>query len=293
MPENLFAACRIDNELVPRRVQLDGSIQDQVESIFTAQANSFFAGVDEEIQFDGRWKPDENQILTIDATPETRVFQETLNSNPNSIEPLDLANFYSVGVKALFSADSKSDDGRILVQRFTASQVLDRKFALVLAGNSFRRLTENAFALPSSLAFVIDEDVIKFKSFSNLRAILDVLEVYRAATDEDLQEFAQHPSLQVADVDDFVQASDQITRKLITGVLASGVLDAHSPAQIKEVAAGTHLSLSVEDGRIVLPAERRELKEVLQFLDESRYNGPLSGRTFVANSRRPAPTGPA
>ena len=80
--------------------------------------------------------------------------------------------------------------------------------------------------------------------------------------------------------------ADQPTRKLMGAVVASGVLDVYTAAEIREAAAGTQLKLEFDGDRLILPAERRELKSLLQFLDESRYNGPLSGRTYVTNSRK-------
>ena len=245
--------------------------------------------MDEEVPFDGRWKPDENELLTVEVTPEAETLRETLDGNPTAVETLDLANFANYEIKALFTGDGTNDAGRVLVQRFTAGQVLDRKFTLILQGNSFRRLTAPAFALANSLAFVIDGGLIKFKSFSNLRSIFDVKEIYRVATDQELRYFAGHPSLRVAELESFVLTADQITRKLINAVVASGVLDVYTPTEIQEAAASTQLNLELEDGRIILPAERREVKDLLQFLDESRYNGPLSGRTYVTNSRRSVP----
>ena len=289
MPQNLFAACRIDGELVPKRVQLDQTIQQQVEGIFAHQGQRFFEDIDEEVPFDGRWKPDDNELLTLEVTSEAEMFQETLSKNPTSVEPLGLSNFTNVGVKALFAGDGANDAGRVLVQRFTGGQVLNRKFALFLQGNSFRRLVTPAFTLANSLTFVIDGGLIKFRSFSNLRAILDVTEIYRDATDQELRDFAGHPSLRVADLEDFMLTADQITRKLINAVVASRVLDVYSTAEIREAAATTQLDLDVQGGRIVLPTERREMKNLLQFLDEGRYNGPLSGRTYVTNSRKLAP----
>ncbi len=286
MPENLFAACRVDGELVSRRVGLDGTIQDQVERIFADQAQRFFEGVNEEVPFDGRWRPDENELLTLDVTPEAEELSETLQQNPTAVESLDLNNFARAGIKALFTSEGTHDAGRVLVQGFTIGQVLDRKIAFVLDGNSFRRLTAPAFALASSLTFVIEGGKIKFKSFSNLRAILDMLEVYREATDQELRHFAGHPTLRVVELEEFVLSADQNTRKLINSVVTSGILDTYTPTEIQEAAASTQLKLRLEDDRIVIPAERRDVKALLQFLDESRYNGPLSGRTYVTNSRR-------
>ena len=289
MPENLFAACRIDGELFTRRVQLDRTVQDEVEGIFSDQAQSFFSNVDEEVPFDGRWKPDKNELLTVEATPEVEILWDALTGNPMAVEPLNLSDFANAGVKALFTGEGTRDAGRILVQRFTAGQVLDRKFALLFRGNTVRRLTDPVFTLASSLAAVIEGGQIKFRSFSNLRTVFDVMEIYRAATDQELRVFAGHQSLRIAELEDFVLTADQTTRKLINAVVASGVLDTFTPTEIRQAAARTQLNLELQNGCIVMPAERREMKDLLQFLDESRYNGPLSGRTFVTNSRKLAP----
>ena len=289
MPENLFAACRVNGELVPRRVQLDRTIQNQIEEIFAGQAQAFFEGVDEEVPFDGRWNPDENELLTVESTPEAEMLRETLNGNPLAVDSLDLGNFENAGIKALFTGGGANDADRILIQRFTAGQILNRRFAVFRQGNSFRRLIAPAFTLANSLAFVIADGVIKFKSFQNLRAVFDVMEIYREATDEEVRGFAGHPSLHVAELEDLLLTADQVTRKLINVVTASGVLDDYTPIEIRDAAARTQLAIELgDDGRMVLPAERREVKDLLKFLDESRYNGPLSGRTYITNSRRPA-----
>ena len=271
-----------------RRVSLEGPVQDQLEEVFAQQVQSFFDGVDEEVPFDGRWKPDVNELLTLEVTDEARIFSETLNRNPIAVEAVDLANFANAGIKALFTGEAVDGGGRILVQHFTAGQVLSRKVALFLQGNSFRRLTAPAFTLAAALTFVIEGRLIKFRSFSNLRSILDVQEIYQEATRPEMQQLAGHHRLEVADVERFFELADQPTRKLINAVLRSGVLDDFTAEQIRNAAAGTQLEVALQGDRMILPDNRRDLKELLRFLDESRYSGPLSGQPFITNSRRPA-----
>ena len=40
-------------------------------------------------------------------------------------------------------------------------------------------------------------------------------------------------------------------------------------------------------GQIVMPIDAKDIKTLLQFLNESRYSGPMSGQDFVTNSQRP------
>lgn len=285
MPESLFAVCRIDGDLVPRRVRLSGDVQDQVEAIFASQEQSFFEGVNDEVPFNGDWKPDPNELLTVNLIPEAGIFRETLSRNANTVDDLDLANYAAAGVKALFIGQA-GDDGLVLVQRFTLGQVLTRRFSLFLAGNTFRRLTAPTFDLANSLTFVIDEDLIKFKSFSNLHMILDVGNLYQEATAPVMQNFAGHPKLEVADIEVFIELADRPTRKLINSIIESGVLDNFTALQIRDAAKATQLDVVVEGECLVFPDERRDQKELLRFLDESRYSGPLSGRPYVTNSRK-------
>ena len=121
-----------------------------------------------------------------------------------------------------------------------------------------------------------------------MRSILDVLEIYRDVTDQEVRDFAGHPNIQILDLEDFVLTADQPTRKLINAVISSGVLDDYTSAQIQMAAQTTQLAVEVENERIIISAERRAVKDLLRFLDKSRYRGPLSGLPYVTNSRKQA-----
>lgn len=288
MPENLFAACRVDGRLVARRVSLAAPVQQQVESIFDEQERKFRRGVAEEISFSGGWKPDDDQVLTIPIIQEAVIFHQAIAANAVSIRLIDTARFDDANIKALFTGVNENGAPKVLVQRFTVGQVLGKKYSLFLSGNAFTRLQSPAFTLGTSLACIIEADVIKFKSLHNLRSIIDVAEIYREATDAEVRDFAGHNTLDVANVDAFVETSDQTIRKLIHSITDTGVLDDYPAETIRDAAQGTGLNVDVRNGKIVIPAERSEIKALLQFLNESRYAGPLSGMAYVANSRRRA-----
>ena len=290
MPENLFAACRLEGELIPKRVQLEGPVQTQVEAIFSEQCDQFFASVTDEVPFDGQWQPDENELLTIDIPPEAEIFVNTIESNAISIDPIDTGNFADEGIRAIFAGKPLGRATRVLVQRFTSGQVLSKKLAFIdlQADNRFRRLENPAFTLDTSLTCIVEGGQIKFKSQQKLRSIIELTEIYREATDGEVREFAAHPKLDVTDVEFFVQDTDQTIRKLIRAVTTEGILDEYSSVDIQEAAQATELNVSVRDDRIVMPTGRSEVKSLLQFLNESRYSGPLSGQPYVTNSRKPA-----
>jgi hypothetical protein len=86
---------------------------------------------------------------------------------------------------------------KVLVQAFSPQQILSRRFSLLQDGNAFRRLSDPAFTLDNTLTCIVEGGEIKFKSFHKLRTIINLLDVYKAATDQEVQNFAGHASFEV------------------------------------------------------------------------------------------------
>jgi hypothetical protein len=288
MRGNLFAACRENETLIAKRVQLDAATQQAVETAFTEQELKFRHGIGSEVHFDGRWKPDEDELLTIDVPSEAIIFPSTIVANATSIPAMNAEKFSSEGIRALFTGSLVNGATKVLVQRFTAQQILQRKFSLLQHDNAFRRLTDQAFSLDNSLTCIIEEGKIKFKSQQKLRSIINMLDIYRAATDQEVQMFANHEKLHVVDIAEFLQVTTQTTRKLIHALYGSRMLDNFSVSAIQAAAQQTGLPVHVREGKIIMPTDRKEIKNLLEFLNERRFLGPLSGQIYVSNSQRVA-----
>ena len=287
MPQNLFAACRMDGELSAKRVRLDATVQQAIENIFAEQETAFRGGVTEEVCFNGSWKPDEEEFLTIDVPAEAALLEATILGNATVVPDLDAAHFADEGIKALFTGTVHNGAATVLVQRFTSQQVLSRRFSLLQQGNAFRRLTDAAFTLDNGLTCIIEGGKIKFKSLQKLRSIINTVELYRTATDAEVQAFAAHATLAVWDVPTFVAITNQTSRKLIHAVATAGTLDHFTPAEIQTAAQSTGLTVTIQNGKVEMPRKHGEIKALLQFLNESRYSGPLSHHPYVTNSQRP------
>ena len=291
MPTNLFAACRAGSTLLAKRIRLNGEVQDEVERLFLDQEEDFRDGIANEIPFDERWQPSPDEFLTlqVDAiASEIAELRRALAANLTSVDPIDTASFMSEGIKAVFVSPDDGGENRILVQRFISSQVLSRRFALVEAGNTFRRLNTTAFSLGGTLTCIVEDDTIKFRRFTNLRSVFNLREAFQAATEPEVRAFATHHNLEIGNVDQFVNVTDEVSRRLIHAITESRILDQHSATAIQAAAASTQLQIQVQNSIIVVPDNRREIKSLLEFLDESRYLGPLSGVPYITNSRRRA-----
>ena len=287
MPSALFVAHLDDKrQLTVKRIELNRDIQETIEGIFEHQYQSFTEGVEEEIPFVRDWKPDKDEILTIqaDRIPDTNPFLEAAAKNPISVTRLNI-NPESISVKALFVAKGEG----VLVQRFAISQIISRRVLLGRRGNVYHRVTEPTFAIDSALTFIIENGLVKFRNLQNVRSILDIGDVYREATEPEVRQFAEHSSFVVSDTDNFIELAGQPSRKIISAIVDAETLNKFTPYAIQQAAKETELDVEIDqNGKIVMPSDRRGVKEFLQFLDESRYRGPLSGTPLIAYFRRPA-----
>lgn len=285
---NLLAACRVGNHLEAKRVRTSQAVQERLGPLFDGMEAIFFDGIEDEVEFDGGWKPDDSELLIINNNVEALALRDALTQNVLALPEIDTANFGNENIRAL--AVVKSHPGqnpRILIQAFSAQQILNRRFTLLQEGNSFKQMTENAFAIGTTLNAVIDGNTLKFRSFHNLKKIFDLVEFYKAATDAELANFCGHAKFQVENVEEFKIASDQIVRKLVHAVSASGILDHHDVVTIAGRAAALGVEIDIIDGRIRMPRDRKDIKLLLRFLDDAVYEGALSQQRYQTNSKRP------
>lgn len=287
MPQKLFAACRTNGALVAKRIRLDQAVQQQIETIFNQQEAEFRDGITSEVDFDGSWTPDDDEFLTIDVPQEAAIFTDTLNANPVAIPDIDTANFEAEGIKGIFTGVAVNGAMKVLVQRFSPQQILSRRFSLLQTGNAFRRLSDPAFSLDTGLTCIIEGGKIKFRSFHKLRVVISLLDVYRAATDQEVQAFGAHAHFEVANAAAFAAAADQTIRKLVHAISNGGVLNNHTVVQIETACNAVGMAVTVNKGKLIMP-DRAEIRKLLRFLDDGLYQAPLTGTRYITNSKRPA-----
>jgi hypothetical protein len=283
---NLLAFCREPNGVTIKRVPVNGALQQPLDQLFLQQETAFRAGRPNEVPFDGDWKPDDDELIVLDNTVEADAMVAAVAGNVLALPMIDTANFETENIKALFVGTNAGGNVKLLVQRFTSAQILNRKFTVLAHNNVFSRLTDTAFSLGSALTCVVENGQIKFESYHNLRAIFDVSEFFAEATDEDIDDFSGHASIEIADIAAFKELATQTERKLIHKLVSTGVLDNHAPQHIQAVAGQTGLAIQIANGRIVFPTEKQEIRRFLRFLDDSLYEAPLSGQRYVTNSKR-------
>lgn len=284
---NLLAICRpSENEISIKRVEISQPVQNLLGGLFQQQATAFLEGIEEDVEFGGDYKPDADEMLFLNAANEIAVLREAAE-NPINLNTINADNYMTEGIRGLFISAGSVGHDRFLIQSFNAQQFLAReRIALIFQGDTFRQLTEPSFALDNKLVAIVENGRLRFRSFHLLKRIFVLGEVYREASDAQIDTFCAHPSLSVPDVAALKVASGPVVRRLIHAVQAANVLDQNSVADIHAKALDLGVQIAVEGGRIVMPIERQELRYLLRFLDDAIYEGPISARRLLANSKR-------
>jgi len=103
MTANLFAACNHNGDLVARRIRLNAGIQSSVAELFNQQENDFRQQVEDEIDFDGGWKPESTELFTIPISTDAEIFEEAVTANASSVQDIDISSFEGMGVLSVYN----------------------------------------------------------------------------------------------------------------------------------------------------------------------------------------------
>lgn len=271
------------------RIDIDPAIQNDLDQWFNLQAAQLLDPQLVVVPFEREnFKPDETEVLQI--TPfdlPDLFFDPTQNPVGWPVLPTDddvLARVYCV-----FAYDAALQ--RVIFQVVPKAQRLSVKWWRLVAmhGDTFTRLNHPGLVLGDSCHAVYEPNSLKFRSLHWAKQLIDITHYYRAATEADIAAFAALGSVEVEDLDT-LQRTGQWHRTRMAYILDSGVLDNFSPEQLSAQAANFAVDISVVDvngvKKLVIPKDLRKLREMLKFLEEEYYSGPITGVSYEANSKR-------
>lgn len=282
MTTTLLALCKPASGPVVKRVVLSKEAQQAVGDHFNRQRVSFLEDVDDEVDFDGDWQPQDDQILSVDAPPEIGLMFDAAKLDATDIPSIDAVHFDEELIKALFIRQG----GRLLIQAFATQQLLLNRHGFILDKETFKEMTQPAFVIAAHLTAIAEGGKLKFKSFPMMKRVVDLKLLYQIATNEQIITFCSHAKLDAADIESIKTAAGPALRKKIHAISQIGVLDKYSVPQLSKRAAALNIPLALKGKKLTVPTTRPELKTFLSFLEEKIYKGPLSRRVMIANSTR-------
>ncbi len=280
----------IDREEDPfLRLDLNSPARSDASNMFHQAAAFFERKYEYCIEFDPGYRLEDDECFEIRhfPIPEELV---TFCSNPVSAPRVNAADFSNLRICGIVGYDFSNNQRRIYFQNSDSRRILTpgrRGAVFSLADTStFRPLDHPVLLLDASITAIWDDEVLWFRSFHLVKRLLDLSSYFTEATNEQIGQFTSHSLIHCDDSEAFLEACNTWSRKKIALILQSEVLNNVTSDAIQNAASEVDYAVSIHEDRIVLPTEKRELRKLLQFLDEDLYRGPISQRRLLSSGKR-------
>ncbi len=285
--QNLFAILD-DSDSSISRIPLTGALQKEIPLLFNEQKQSFVYNKQER-DFCGSYKVDSDELFIIKNYPIDIAISEAIQ-NPLVLPILDLTN--QVSLKAIFTG-SWDDNKLIYFQVTDAAKLLKQKVTLINANSTFTKLTEPGIILPNKLSAIYDNGKLLFQSYHNTKRFLDLLSYFREATDAEIDVFLAHDLFDFEDKESFKDNADSIVRKKIALLLTNNILEKITIPELESVAGELNsvvneenkINLRISGCKLIIPKDKKDLKELIRFLDEDYFTTPFTKRKCLTNSK--------
>jgi len=287
-----------DSEIPTRivKIDLDAPAQTLVESLFRTQKSELFNDESEEIDFCASYNVQDNEIFSINPFDDEMGLINSIE-RPDAVpvwDPDDISVHY---FKALFTGEpaSNGNPAEVLIQCFDRRQIINNEKSFfkmaTQPGNRFSVSTRPGFSLSDRLTAILIGDKLVFKSFFMLRRFFNMEEYFNEATKEDLGNFIAKEIFHVENNESFMAFADSAIKKKVSLIMSSGILNDQPIQNLIECAQkiGYQLGITNVDGadKITMPNSKKEVKQLLYFLDQGYFNSIITNELMLTNSKRP------
>ena len=279
-----------DKSILIKRVLEDRDTQIAINHIFDEASDQLVS----EKLFDSKYTPDPDgdDYLYIDGFSLPEEIIQAIK-NPQALEALEPESDEIPKIKALFVGTHTElndvDTYSAAFQKFKSDQYISaKKLHIFLSGNTFVADNRIGLTIGKHIDCLFSDDKLKFSSFFFARQIFDLSKFYREATYTDIVDFIANETINMDEPESFTSTANSWERRKIASIMDSGILNSFTAAKIKSIAKKTGIELSVKEDQIIIPADKKERRIVLGFLDEEVYKGAFSKIVFQTNSKRKA-----
>lgn len=281
---NLFAIVLQNNVTEIKRVPLSQDVQGQIETFYSDSLNDFL--FDKElIEFDGNFKPDEDQLFYINNYPlNGALINSTLN--PLTCNILDINDFEGK-IIGLFAKLNLLNVDYYVFQHFDSRKIIsNRGISLFYNQNTYSRVDTRGISINGKLTAIYTQNQLYFQSYFNTKKIFDLNNYYEEATAEDIDNFIGSEILDFSPIENFEEYLNSTSRKKIKSIQMSGILNNHTVPDIIQKAGNFSINLSAnEEGKLIMPSDKSELRNLLRFLDEDYFETSITGTKCMTNSK--------
>jgi len=272
------------------RVPLHRNLQDQLAESWSDLYHVFVDGI-EEVSFDPGYTPEEYELFSLSNYDLPDVLAGTDSINAANLDPItkDEETFEQIRGVVAFARKGAREE-LVLFQNFSRSHVIRPGLFLLLQGNTFKGSEKPGLTLEQKLSAVYfpKQSKLLFKNFRTVNTFLPLTQYYEEASEKEIRDVLGHDRLAPEDANALAKGANQWFRKRFAMLRDSNVLDEFSPAQIKQRSQGYEVNVQIVNNKIVFPADKRQAKRLLQFLNEEVYRGPITETLYETNSKREA-----
>ena len=273
---NFFAILKNDSI---KKIDLLQSITESIRDVFVNASLNLLDDDTTEILFDGNFAVQEEEVLYVELELPANVIEAS--SNPIGLSVLDI-NIDKI--KTLFWFEN----GIYYFQNFDNRKLLQNKNIIFWDKTSYNKFTDNALIVENHINGLYKDYKFYFNNFVNANKIFSLSIFYQEATDIEITEFVKNDVISV-DLDWLLKNSNSLVRKQITLLEKSGVLKKVNTKSVKTNANKFKLKIELTvDGKLILPENKKDCKNVLDFLNEQYYFGVITKNKFITNSKRNA-----
>lgn len=289
----LLALCSNDEgEKEIKLILQDADSQKEINELFELSSGPLQCS--DKIEFDGKYTPnsDDEEILFIPQFSLPEYIKNAVE-NPFQLELFAPQSDELPHINALFvgkhSKNGDKEEYLVSFQKFKNDQYITQsKYHLLYSNDTFKKDNRVGIIVSKNVDCLYCDGDLLFPSYYFARQIFDLSSYYRMATNSEVKQLLTSPIIQIENQEQFVESANSWERRKIASINDSRVLESFSVRQIKQLANKQGVTIQVEDGKIVIPTEKKERRLFLGFLDEEVYKGAFSQITYQTNSKRKA-----
>jgi hypothetical protein len=276
------------------RLSVSSDLQRELGELFSEQAaaTGYLSDQVENVLFDGRFKPDDDQLLVL------RDFElpdeiTTAAISPAQFKRLRLEARCNLNIKAVFAAHHESQTKQVTVffQTFNRAQILGHRFSIFAASDTFQKFKKPGLTLQDSVVAVYHNRTLYFRSYPTVSRFLDLMPFFQEATNADIQAFVNESPILVENLDLLLSEADSWMRRRFRLLHSNKLLNEATLPRLVEFADRLGISVTTREHeskrQLIFPSNKKEAKQLLRLLCEEIYEGELTKAHFVTNSHRP------
>ena len=272
------------------RIPMHQLLQATLAETWENQHANFVVGL-QEIDFDIGYRPEGQECFALtDYALPTWLADEDSETVPDLDAIND--NEEALGLITGIVAFARNDLGEelVLFQNFTRSRVIQPGYFLFLRRDTYESAERPGLTLDRALSaiYLPTDNKLLFRSFRTANTFLPLSDYYQEASEEEIREVLAHERIAPEDVNAVAIDSNQWFRKRFAMLRDSRLLDVFTAEEIRAQSNGYDVAIRIEGDRIVFPADRREARRLLQFLNEELFRGAITHELYETNSKKRA-----